>query len=194
MSALRRKLGYAAAAFVLLLFVVPAQASAQGFFGDVYGGIGIPASSDISDFFDIGFSGGVGGGLMFSQRLGVRGDAAGMWLGLKSEFEEGGSSETLKLYSFGGSIVFRLTDPATSAFVAEIAAGGGITSSKLGDEDSETDLTIYPDVTLGYSLGSSAVVFVRGRWYLIFVDSEGDEDASSTESALGLWAGIGIRP
>jgi hypothetical protein len=187
-----------------LLVAVPSQAAAQGGILDVYGGIGIPVSS-IIDFAKSGFSGGIGIGYIGNRSYGIRADFAGEWLSGKSDVLESipsipeldfGAGVDIRLYHYDASVMINLSDPRSEEWIVALDVGAGATTINFSGDGasgvgSKTRFTIPAGLSVGYMVSDNVGLFIRGRWYLIFMS---DEDfGSSTWSTIPIWAGFGIR-
>ncbi len=196
---MKARLGVAALVLGLMI-AVPSQAVAQGWLLDAYAGVGIPASG-VKDIAKTGFSGGIGGGYLFNRYLGIRADIAGEWLkGKESGItlpiipENPGVFPDTRLYHYDAAVMFNLTEPSMRSWIFAIDAGAGVTTVQFSGSDSpdsKTVFTIPAGLAVGYKVSGQVGLFVRGRWYLMFVGKE--DFNTSTWSTFPIWLGIGIR-
>ena len=188
------------AAIVLAAVAAPANVAAQGWAVDLYAGVGLPLST-LGDFQSAGFSGGVGAGYIFPGRFMVRGDFAGEFLssntnGIPPTSELAGMG--VRLYHLDGSLAINFVPPDAGKAIFAFDFGAGITHVDLSGGTSQerpnstTRFTIPAGVTFGYKMSDKIALFIRGRYYVMFM---GDDRlfGSSTWQTIPLWAGISIR-
>ena len=195
-----RRLGLSAGT-LLLAFALPLPAHAQGFLVDLYAGVAKPIGR-LADLTKAGFSGGLGAGYDFGRFLGFRTDFAGEWLSSRepplSEPVPGLSgleADDLRLFHFDGALVLHVTDPRSRGWNLALDAGAGATTIQFRGEGprpgSETRFTIPLGFTAGYRVADTIGLFIRARYFIIFVDEA--RFGSSTWGSLPLWAGVRIR-
>jgi hypothetical protein len=188
------------AVIILAVVSAPAQVKAQGWEVDLYGGVGLPVST-LGDFQNAGFSIGVGGGYILPGRFMVRGDFASEFLQTKAngilpapEMED----VSVRLYHLDAALAINFVPPNTGRMIFAFDFGAGITHVDFNQgasterPNSTTRFTIPAGVILGYKMSDSFALFIRGRYYVMFM---GDNSlfGSSTWQTIPLWAGISMR-
>lgn len=202
MSRIRRRTWLGGAAFALV-WLSPAPAGAQGFALDLYAGVGLPTGR-LNNLSNAGFSGGLGLGYLFGRSVGMRADFAAEWLdgenpsglptfpGVDPVF----LGRDVRLYHYDAAVMFDTMDPRRTKWIVAFDVGAGVTTIQFGGEeprpDSETRFSVPIGATVGYRVSERVGVFIRGRWYLIFADS--DRFGGSTLTSFPIWAGFAVRP
>lgn len=178
---------------------------------DGQAGIGLPVG-DLSDLpiDDVGPAITLGVGYNLSPRFTIRGHGAVEIFGSEDEREV---APDVRLFHYGGGVVFDVIASGQSPFEIAVNAGGGATTfdtdafSNPGGgpgEFKETYFSFNGGVMLGYGFTEDATVFVRGEWYQMFTDEdetlklaqvspeldEGFDSASSVPIQVGVNVGF----
>lgn len=178
---------------------------------DARGGIAVPAS-DLAELEDVGASFGVGLSYRLTPRIALRLDGDADILSGTDDEVSGSSAPDMNIYHYGAGLGLAILDPSRSRWALDVNVGAGgstfdVDTFSAGGSTvdfSETYVTTYGGLTIGYDVSPNVSVFTRGQAYLALTDEEdtavfsqisSEIDAGGFDTAwtIPITAGISFR-